>query len=417
MVPPALSARDEPFEGYEVLDEVRDDLGLLLWQSLRDADLWSTSAPEARSRLFSPHAPGRRGRQLDEVVEDGSEIDGPLRTLALLLEGAPELEPEHVVDACRTLSRWAGDHGLPRTALAFAQSAALAAPDRPAPAYVVGLLARRNADNRRAEAWFRRALGLARRAEDWKYYGLACMGIGNLNVQRGDYPVARTWFFKALRVARRHGLWTVRPVALHDLFCVAANAGHVEEAEIFARRAFRAYGRRHPRLVRLAHDVARMWLMRGQFHRSLQVFRAVLRHIHRPAEQRLVMSNMARAAAGAGDRLAFATLWADVWALVDNQEDSERVAETLINLAQGAAALGDPDRGQMAAAQALKVATLRGESEPRLLAEALLEQLRRPRPPAPPLAPHEEPSGRHSEALANDLVEALAYDSTEGSGG
>jgi tetratricopeptide (TPR) repeat protein len=276
----------------------------------------------------------------------------------------------------------------------------------------VGLLARRNAEYRRAETWFRRTLGLARRTGDWNYYGLACLGLGNLNRQRGDYPSARVWYVKALRVARRRGLWDVRPLALHDLFCVAANGGHAEEAETWAKRAFRAYGRRHPRLVALAHDVARFWLEGERYEEALQVFRAVLPHIERRNERRLITSNMARAAAGMGDRLTFAAMWSETWRLVDEYEDAECVAESLVALAQGAAALGDRDRGQLAANHALKIAVQRHEAEQRLAAERVLEALRSVRLAARPQAqpPTPEPAGDQADGglnLAEHLVAAL----------
>ncbi|HEU0051897.1 MAG TPA: tetratricopeptide repeat protein, partial [Longimicrobium sp.] len=329
VVPPGLLAVDEPYEGHTVVEEVQNQLGVLLWQSLRDADLWSTASPSARPRLFGASAPRRRRDLLDEL-EETSPLALPLRTIMRVLDPDTYLDGEQLTDACQTISRWAGQRGMPRTALAFAQSAALATPDRPGPAYVVGLLARRTAEYRRADTWFRRALALARRNGDWRYYGLACIGLGNLYQQRGEFPVARVWFVKALRVARRHGLWPVRSMALHDLFCAAADGGQMEEAEEFARRAFRSYGRRHPRLVRLAHDVANFWLMKGEHERALRVFRAVLPHIARPAEQRLVMANMARAAAGMRDRMTFASLWSDVWRMVDEVEDTEGVPEALL---------------------------------------------------------------------------------------
>jgi tetratricopeptide (TPR) repeat protein len=357
--------------------------------------------------------PGLARRRRERLGSLGAARDlrQQLEAIGRALDGRARNPAEQLTQACHALSRWAGDQGLPHTALAFAHSAALATPDQPAPAYAVGLLARRNAEYRRAETWFRRTLGLARRTGDWNYYGLACIGLGNLNRQRGDYPSARGWYIKALRVARRRGLWDVRPMALHDLFCVAANGGHAEEAEGWAKRAFRAYGRRHPRLVVLAHDVARFWLQGERYDEALQVFRAVLPHIARLTEKRVVFSNMALAAAGMGDRLTFATMWSETWRLVDDYEDSERVAEALVALAQGAAMLGDRDRAQLAANHALKVAVLRHESEWRLAAERVLESLRRvrvPRPQAQP--PASEPAGDPADGglnLAEHLVAAL----------
>ncbi|HEU4454578.1 MAG TPA: tetratricopeptide repeat protein [Longimicrobium sp.] len=409
VVPPGLPSADEPFEGWYLLDEQRTPLGLLFWQTLRDVEMWTLVAPDARGRLFAPGSHGRR-RERIQALDLAPALRLPLEQLARVLDPRHPPGPEQLTEACQAVSRWASDNALPRTALAFAQSAAMATPDRPAPAFQVGLLARRSAQYRRAETWFRRALALARRARDWNFYGLACMGVGNLHRQRGDYPAARGWFVKALRVARRHGLWQVRPLAMHDLFCVAANAGNVEEAEAFARRAFRAYGRRHPRLVALAHDVARFWLLRGDYDHALQVFRAVLPHLTRVPERRLAASNMARAAAAVGDRMTFAAMWSETWRMVDDYDDSESVPEALLSLAQGAAVLGDRDRGVVAANQALQVARERNESEQRLEAEALLEQLRRSRP-VTPAAPAE--AGPETHPLAMELIEALNTDFAE----
>jgi len=409
VVPPGLPSAEEPFEGWYVIDELRTPLGLLFWQTLRDVEMWTLVAPEHRARLFSAGSHGRR-RERIAALELAPALRLPLEQLTRVLDPRHPPAADAATEACQAVSRWATDNALPRTALAFAQCAAMATPDRPSPAFQVGLLARRSAQHRRAETWFRRTLALARRTRDWNYYGLACIGVGNLYRQRGDYPAARGWFVKALRVARRHGLWQVRPMAMHDLFCVAANAGHVEEADAFARRAFRAYGRRHPKLVALAHDVARFWLLRGDYDHALQVFRAVLPHLTRVPERRLAASNMARAAAGVGDRMTFAAMWSETWRMVDDFDDTESVPEALLSLAQGAAALGDRDRGMVAANQALQVARERNEAEPRLQAEVLLDQLRRSRPvPAP--APVDV--GPETHPLALELVEALTTDFAE----
>jgi len=413
VVPPGLQSLSEPFSGYHVLDEVRSSLGVALWQFLRDADLWSGAPPEMRPRLFAPRAPSRRRERFAAVGAGATELREWLEALCRALDGRPRQSGVHLMRACQGVSRWAGEQGWPRTALAFAQSAALANPERAAAAYNVGLLSRRNAEYRRAETWFRRTLALARRGEDWRYYGLACIGLGNLHRQRGDYPTARVWFIRALRTSRRKGLWDVRPMAMHDLFCIAVIAGQRDEAEGWARRAFKAYGPQHPRLVVLAHDVARFWLNDGRPSDALRVFRAVIPHIERVAERRLVISNMASAAAGLGDRLTFAAMWQDTWQLVDDYEDSEGVPNALVTLAEGAALLGDPDRGQLAASHALKVAVQRNESEHRLAAERVLESLRKVRrgvitKPRPRVDEH--PVDDTEPDFATDLVEALSFD-------
>jgi tetratricopeptide (TPR) repeat protein len=399
-----------------LLDEVRSPSGVILWQFLRDAELWAATPDEARERLFAPGVRRRRRTRIN-ALSSSSDLLVPLERIGRALDGRGHDPAEQMAMACSAISRWADEHRLPKTALAYAQGAALATPHDAGAAYTVGLLARRNAQYRRAESWFRRALGLGRRGNDWRHYGLACLGLGNLYRQRGDYPNAKTWYVRALRVARRRGLWDVRPMAMHDLFCVAANGGHRKEAEAWAKRAFLAYGPRSPRLVVLAHDIARFWLMQGRFDEAYRVFHAAVPHIQRIPDRRLLMANMARAAAGLNDRLVFGALWGETWRLVDEYEDGEGVAEALAILAEGAAALGDPDRAQVAATQALKTAKLRKENEHRFAAERVLESLRgiRRGVPAAVAKPkteaekekQEKPEEEHHPELVEYLVEAL----------
>lgn len=410
VVPPGLLLLNEPFEGFNVLDEVRNELGVLLWQSLRDVDLWALSHPDARAGLFSPGSLRKRAERIEAEVEPDHPVRALLEALTRLL-GAPEPVSEmEVSEVCEELSRWASDQGLPRTAVAFAQRAALAAPEEAGPAYLVGLVSRRAADYRRAETWFRRTLALSRLNRDWRYYALAHLGLANLHMQRGDAPRARVRLLRALRASRRYGLWSVRSMVLHDLFCITATGEHAEHAEMYARAAFRSYGRRHPRLPVLAHDIARFWMSRGHYARAFDTFRAVLPHLTRASDRLLAWSNLAQAAGGAGDGPAFDEAWARVWRMVDSGNDQERVAESLINVAIGAAALGQWVRQEMAAAYALQVAKRRSEAQQRLKAEELLEAARRmgmgrrqPEPP-PPVAEFSEASGQ----LADQLVAALS---------
>ncbi|HEU0302393.1 MAG TPA: hypothetical protein VFR37_23240 [Longimicrobium sp.] len=409
VVPPGLLLQDEPYEGFYVLEETRSELGVLLWQSLRDVDLWSAAPPEARATLFAPGSLRRRTERIEEEVPPDDPVRPLLEATARLL-AAPDRVPEsEVSEVCEEISRWASDQGFPRTALSFAQRAALSAPDEAGPAHLVGMVARRAADYRRAETWFRRALALARRNRDWRHYGLAHLGIANLHMQRGDAPKARVRLLRALRASRRYGLWSVRSMVLHDLFCITATGEHAEHAEMYARAAFRSYGRRHPRLPALAHDVARYWMSRGYYAQAYETFTAVLPHIARPSDRLLAWSNLAQAAGGGGDAARFQDAWSSVWQLVDCGTDLDRSAEALINVASGAAMLGQWVRQEMAASFALAAACRRDESQERLKAEELLEAARkagkgRREPEAVEPPPEFSPA---SDALAEQLVSAL----------
>src|SRR5687767_11874100 len=56
-IPPAiLREPDETLEASQILEEFKGDLGLLLWNSLRDVTLWSSIDPERRDGLFTTEA-------------------------------------------------------------------------------------------------------------------------------------------------------------------------------------------------------------------------------------------------------------------------------------------------------------------------------------------------------------------------
>ncbi len=388
VVPPAPLFQDERYEVPHILDEVADPrVAVLLWQTVRDVELWATAEPEDRKGIFSTLARRVRFFRLDRI-EPEAAARAPLTTLANLL-GAPEaVQASDLCLACLGVAEWAGERGLLRTALLYGQAAALAGPDAAQPALTVGSMARRRADYVRAEAWYRRAIGLARRVGDWKTYGLAYVGLANLYLQTGDYPSARRQLLKALRAARRHALWFIRAAALHDLFIIAAQSQGPADAEAYARRAFKAYGRRHPRLIALAHDVGWFWMLQGHFGRALPLFQALVRNIADRSSRLLATSSVARAAGGVGDERAFVAAWDDAWTQVDAAAEAERVPEALINLAHGAVSLGDRERARLAAVRAAAVAGARREAQAQIEAEAILDSLRgadlpRPRVPEP----------------------------------
>ena len=409
IVPPGLLLQSEPFEGFYVLDETRSELGLLLWQSLRDVETWALAPPGERGKLFNAGALRQRMERIEQELEPDEPVRPLLKGLANLLAVPGRLTANAVSELCEEISRWASDAGLPRTALAYAQRAAMSLPEEAGPAYLVGLVSRRAADYRRAETWFRRALALGRRNRDWRYYALAHLGLANLHMQRGDAPRARVRLLRALRASRRYGLWSVRSMVLHDLFCITATGEHAEHAEMYARAAFRSYGRRHPRLPILAHDIARYWMARGHHARAFETFRAVLPHLTRASDRLLAWANLAQAAGGAGDEAAFADAWHRIWRMIDSGNDQERAAEALINVASGAQSLGQWVRQEMAASYALAIARRRSEAQHRLRAEELLESARRAgmgRRGPDPVEPPPEFSARSGE-LAEALVAAL----------
>lgn len=361
---------DEGIEGNGILEEVTGTVGLLLWQSLRDATLWART-PEPWDGLFAPDRERARVQEIACSAVDRGLL-GPLTTLSRVLGSATPPTPEDVAGACRAVSAWADGQGLLGTALSFAQAAAVVAPGDAAAAYRVGWLARRRAEYSRAETWFRRAIGLARRSKDRQAYAMAHIGLGNLYDKQGRLPQARDKFLTAYRCARRASLRQVQAMALHDLFCVSAQMGEVREAGAYALAAFRAYGPRHVRQVFLAHDVAGFWMLQGYHHHALRVYQAMLPVLRDDRTRVLTLANIARSAGGAGEQMDFLQAWIETWRIVDRSADPEWVPEALLALAHGAASMGDAERLGMAARYAIDAAAKSGKAGVRAEAEAIL---------------------------------------------
>jgi tetratricopeptide (TPR) repeat protein len=407
--PPAILHGGEAFEGVAVLEELSTPLGLLMFQVIRDVYLWGSTEPERREGLFEARAEDA----LISLLRDSDpevQLESALMTL-IRLTGGPELaREEQIALACQHVAHWADSHGYMGTAIAFAQGAAVVLPADAATSYAVGRLARRCAEHARAETWFRRAIALARQSGDWGSYAMAFAGLGNLYMQRGNLPAARRFHLRALRSARRHSMRALHGSALHDLFVLSAQAGQADEAERLAREAFEMYGPDHPRLVYLALDVAYFWMERGRFAPALTVFQALVHHMQRLEDRLGVLANMVRASAGAGERRLFDQTWDEVWDRMQRtQQKLANAATVMLELAHGAAMLGEYERAERAAERAVQVARERGEARTLLTAEAVLDQVRRNRGVRQRTAvPDTEPEvAARAESFALDLVRTL----------
>ena len=408
-VPPALVHGGESLEGAQVLDEVQGPLGLLLWETYRDVALWAGTAPEDRDGLFAAGAADARGASMEAVGADAALERGLRGALVVLTDPAGANEQE-VMASCRQAADWAEQRGLLATAVTLATAAALASPTHAGAAFRVGQIARRKGEGARAETWFRRAVGLGRQAKDWASYSEAFLGLGNLYKQRGNYPAARRFHIRGLRAARRHALRDIQGRALHDLFTIAVETSPPAEAQELARLAFRAYGPRHPRLPALAHDVAYFWMTQGRFEPSVEVFQAVLPHLHDPSERIICAGNVGRAAGAAGDRAGFEEAWEQVWAAQPEWDRLALAPQALLELAHGASSLRDWVRAERAAESARDLGQRKGMGALLMETESVLDAARRKRALEQPADPGAVPED--TQELAADFVRSLRTAST-----
>jgi tetratricopeptide (TPR) repeat protein len=402
-VPPPLTEGSEPFEGGEILDELEGELGGLLWNSLRTVTLWGRARPARREEMAAPALAQRRMAELDEVPLPET-LQAPLRVLARVLSEPTGVDPVAVAAACRSVAEWANAQGMLGTALAFLQAAALAHPEDAGLSYAVGRMARRHGEPTRAESWLQYAIAHARRNRDWATYTMSYAGLGNLYAERGNFPQARRALTTAVRTARRQRLAELEALISHDLFALAAETGRVREAERLAGVVLELYGPGHPRLAHLAHDLAYLWLERGEFGNALAVFLSLERHIHENPARILMLTSTVRAAGGAGDREAYARTWETARAELGVAAGTEGQASAWLNMAHAAASMGEVERARQAARGALDAALKMREGKQRLAAEALIERLER----APAAEPHTVGTRRPApERLVEQLVSYL----------
>ena len=400
-VPPALTHGPESMPGSGILDEVPGELGVTLWRSCRNVVLWAATPEPQRGALFAGGAADVREAELSRLEVD-PELVAPLSVMVRLLESPAGMDVGRLVNACRRVSTWAEQRGALSTALEFMQAAALAAPQVAALAYAVGRLARRRAEYDRAESWYGRAIVQARRSGDWRIYVLSYSGLGNLNTQKGNFPVARRAQMRGLRAALRHNLTDLQGIAFHDLFVTHIETGVGGEASSLAARAFEAYGVDHPFVPRLAYDVAYHWSLEGYFDDALRVSRALEHCFSTPAEQALVLGLIARSAGGTGDAGAFDDARQRLEEVLRGGVGLDSAARALLGVSYGAGSLKRWDLAEATAVRALEVANQRREGRVVLAAEAALEFARSRPEPSVPVQLEEAQA-----VLASEFVQAL----------
>jgi tetratricopeptide (TPR) repeat protein len=405
--PPLTRGSAETLEGMEILREVPGETGVLLWQAYRNVMFWATAEPQERGKLFAADAGQRRLEDLLSADVPSAIVDALVAVGRLL--GAPEgTNGETLAEACRTIAVWAEQEGYDATSLAFTQTAALAAPRSATLALAVGQQSRQRGEMPRAETWFRHTIMIARQIGDWESYGRAYVALGNMARDRGNFPLAQRMHIKALRSGKRKGLVSIVGQASHDLFVLATEGGRVEQAEHFARQAFRAYGPDHPRLPALAHDIAYSWMNQGYFARALPVFQALLPLFHEAKDQLMVRANVVRSSGGAGQREVFRTTWNEAMKLTREPSTVPVLSDAFLEMARGATSMGEWDRAEQVTERAIALAAERNESAVLIRAEGLLESIRNGRSVEKAVAARNSRNSEQGDVLAHEMVRSLS---------
>ena len=344
--------------------------GMRLWQALRRVRDWHASPPDGLSPRFG---------DARKAYED---VDPALRpTLAALDRLLRDPEPdeatiEAAAFACLNAALWAEERGACRTALGFLHAAEDVDPDNPHYAYNLARVARKMAFYEESEAWLKWAHYVARTYGRWEVATLALSGLGNLHRQRGNLPKARRFHEVARRMARLKDLRTLEGDALYDLAVMSGDFGDHALVVTYAREALSAYGPGHSQIYYLAHDIAWYWMdSLGDFENASHVFSALLDHVWKPSHRLLICANLARAAAGAGWKEMFESMWLESWGVIRQSVDQEGHAAALAQLALGAGSLGDWERAIIAAEGSLKIGRVRKEAPIVQIVETILRSV------------------------------------------
>ena len=397
----------EAFEGAEMVHEVAIGQALLLIEAYRSVMSWALAVPADHDEIFAPEAAGEM-RELLRVTPMHDVLRAELEAICELLANPVGMSPARVTETCVRIAEWAERRGdAPATAFRFMQAAGMCAPNDARLAYRAGSMARQRGIWDLAELWFRHAIAVGRRTRDWEGHALAYVGLGYSYYLQDRHSLARREQLKALRVATRHGLRGVRAKALHDLFAIAITTNEFSLAERYGREAFYAYGPTHSAIPGLAHDMAYFWSMQGKFQRSIAVYRALLRHVSQPTMRLRVLASLGRATGGVGDRAGFLAVWNEAWSLIPELEGDLVLSTSLLELAYGAASLGERSHVETAAGRALELARERNESDVLNESEQLLASAVVGRQTYDINLARTESAHEDADSLVADLVGAL----------
>lgn len=358
--------------GAEILSEIGGGDGATLLGLLRAVLAWSANPGHAAA--LDRDALERTEYTL--LSRGADAFASPAGLLAGYMARPKMASERDVAWACICISDWASERGARKTALQFAIAAALAWPRHARYAWMVARMLRAHDQLRESEAWFRRAHRVAIWSDDWEAQARVLNSLGNLHLAVGRFPQAKRLNLRARRVARRHALTAIEAEVTHDLFITAAEMKAFDQAEAFASEAFSLYGRAHPRLLMLMHDVAQCWVEQGLHARALPVLTALLRKFAEPAERIRTVAAAAHAAGALRLRDAFERCWAEFWEAANEVTKSHLLASTLYEVGLGAADLEQWERAASVLELAREHAAAAESHDVRMRADAALTLVR-----------------------------------------
>ncbi|HEU0297891.1 MAG TPA: tetratricopeptide repeat protein [Longimicrobium sp.] len=392
--------------GTEIVRELPPELALTVWQTLRSVLMWAAEHPAHRGELFEHSAMEQWELELLEGTFD-PDLRFPLAVIVGELADAARATPQALARACLCVTEWGLAHNAVRTALGFTEAAALCWPDHPRYAWMAGRLLRAHGLLREAELWIKRSARVAGSMGDWEAQTLALNSLGNAFYEAGNYREAIRTLGEALRVSRKHRLRHREGEILHDLSAVSVWGGDLARGESFAMAAHEIYRTGHHRLPALAHDVAVLWIKRGQFARAFAVLKELPVFFDSPEDRIRVLASLARTAGACRDAPTFLQARSAAEALAADHRVELRSAPALLEIGLGAWELGEWEVAQNTLARAVRIAETAREADVRVQAESALGAVRERRSPENGRNPAEDRSAYASDPVVSRFLVSL----------
>jgi len=399
----------------EILDELPNVLGLVLWQDVRHLHAWAEASEAARSSrtahltpspqaFFNPSPPAWVIAKRRDARAQCGELAGALSEFGSVASAPLSVSRAAVAAACREVVEWALAREHTQTAIEFAEAAAVVAPDDPAMANLAGRVTRNAGEYARAEVWFNRAIGSARERNDKVELTRAHLGYGTLHKLVGRVKEARRHLNSGSRIARKLGQPSLAAEAQHDLCALLTVRGYFADAEKHARTALRWYPKGHRRFPLFVADVAYLLVLQRNFSTAVRLVRGVLRAgDHPPSIKSAILALYARALAGAGYADEIGRQRRRVLRLLQRHREWESLA--LWHLAAAEWQLANWESAEAYARRALEVAAGQGDREMVWLTNRTLSAVLTKKPAAP-MVTRKDPEFRSLvETLERRLVE------------
>lgn len=320
-------------EDLTLVREVAGDLGAALLLGVYNVRLFADTPVDLRANLFCAQLAVQPGPNAPQEIRDAIDV------LAGIVLSPRSTRDVDVARACRAVAEWAEAHSKPVTAVAYAEAAALLVPDDAEMANLAGRACRHAGERQRAELWYERGAGLARRVGDAEQHVNGLLGFGNLYRDHSQFSRAFVWVRRAGRAARRGGLRESAGEALHDAFFLSYLVDNLSRAATWAERAAKIYPVHAKRYPYFAADLALLLGRNGLHHEAIEIVRAVQAHLQAPVERVQLWAVAAWLGGGTGNRGLFFESLAQV-RIITNELQQPSAAE-LAYCAAGAQHLGD----------------------------------------------------------------------------